>query len=126
MPNDQSPNYIFHIIEKNPLFSRDLSEGLAAACSHSEVHIHPDIASAMAFMKRIAQDAAARLVIVATGTIAEIDASGLAGLAERLKATIVLREGSDPTAAVAARSWLSLSSPFTSEAIDQLGGQLPD
>lgn len=66
-----------------------------------------------------------RSVIVIAASIAELDSSGLTDLALKIEAIMVLREGTDPPDAVAARSWLSLPSPFTAEAFDWLSGQLP-
>ncbi len=127
MTLSNGPRFAFHIIEKNPLFSRDLSEGLQAACASSTAQIHRDIAQAMQAIcdSRNKATAISRPVIVLAGSISELDASGMTRLAAQIEAIIVLREGADPPDAVAARSWLSLPCPFTADAFDRLSAQLP-
>lgn len=122
-----SLKFRFFIIEKDSFVARDMQDGLLAAIPDCDARhlLHHDEARQIAAQGADGADTAAtRSVIVTKMSLDQLDRTGLAGLARDLNADVVVRMGEDPVAAVAARGWFSLASPFTWDDLNSLVSEL--
>lgn len=107
-------NLTFVIVEKDAFVAHDMQLGLQDASDGCEVLHLRDIAD-IQHMASVPP----RPVFITKLSISQIDEHGLVGFAGP-NAAIVLREGVDLAADVAARGWFSLASPFTAEDLTTL------
>lgn len=110
-------NLAFVIVERNGFFSYDMQEGLRAACADCEVDIFVDPVSAVTEMR---WNPDRLTVVVTTYPVAQVIESGLATLADRQGAAMVVSAHADGVEHAVHRGWHLLPAPFTSEALTEL------
>lgn len=116
-----SPHYL--IIEKNGFIAADMQQGLADADTRSDSYQIEHVDQLQSFLVSSVWTGR-RPVFITKLSIAEIESTGLAGIARRMDGEIVVRMGQDPAAAVTARGWHSLASPFSREDLAGLVDEL--
>lgn len=102
----------FLILEKDSFIARDMMEGLSFYEGSCRLH-HFHSVDEMSQRLPATVDSLHHNIVVTKLSVAEIDASGLAQLADIHGCDMVVREGIDSAATVQARGWHSLAAPFS-------------
>ncbi|MFN3275554.1 MAG: hypothetical protein ACK41U_12855 [Paracoccus sp. (in: a-proteobacteria)] len=116
-------SFCFILIERDCFIARDLREGLSEACPDSvfrclgDLNDLPGIETGLAGVDQFP-------VVITKASLAELTASGVAGLVRRNGWAMAVRMGIDPLSAVHAEGWLSLAAPFSREDLVYLAEQL--
>lgn len=107
----------FIAIERDSFVALDMRLGLEEACPGSRIDTLPNASDLADFLASddLPDPAIAVPVVVTSLSLERIDQSGLEGLLHGRDAIIVQREGADPADQVAARGFLQLPSPFSSD-----------
>lgn len=109
----------FIIIEADGFIAADMEAGLRGASPDCTVFR----ASSVEDAATLPHDADRLTIFITSDVLARIEVSGLADLAARRGAEIVVREGLDSNAAVEARGFHSMQTPFTDAALLEVASE---
>ena len=117
------PALRFFIIEKDLFIASDMRAGLQDACAGCEVHEVRRIDDLPAKLGEL-PGAGPRPIFITNLNLDRIDSTGLAEIAQKMAGAIVVREGTDPAAALLDRGYHILPSPFSTTHLSELVGRL--
>lgn len=109
----------FLIIEKDCFIAKDMQEGLNAADNSAACRQVRSLEELPSYLDAAVANGL-KNVIITKLPIDQIESSGLAGMAARTGAEIVVRQGEDRRDAVTAHGWRDLAWPFTGEDLADL------